>query len=629
MHFFSRLRERVNAHRCKKRNIPKWAKILGACSLLLYPLFCMIVMEYFNDKALFPTERAYERFAVQMDTFGIQLLFGLLVCYVLFLTLWVLVRRAWIAVGLMGGLTLLFSFIHYMKLMLHSDPFVPMDFALIGVSKELISYISIPIPRLFWVALVIVILWTVILGLLQVRFPGRWFVRIPAGAAVILAVLVLFSDYSRSTKILNTFHMDLFDNVLQVSNYTANGFVGGFTLNVIGMHVVEPENYSQETMESYLEGYTGSAQDPDAPEYDVIVVLAESFFDLRNLEGVTYSENPLVNYDEILQEENCYAGNIYTIALGGGTVNTEFRVLTGLNTDNLLPSGATPYNYISQDVSSFVSNYKAAGYRTIGLHLYNPHFYNRQTSYPYLGFDEFYSLSDVESLISVYYTRGYATDASTEAAIEYYMDQMEETGEPTFLFAITIENHQPYGENEDNTITVTADALDDTSLQVLTTYAQGVKAADEMLGTLKAYIDNRERPTVLVWFGDHLPTLGQSNTPYYALNYYSDDYYSVENRMKMFHTPFLVYSNTTLDQGLFTSKLDNQISDIYLMECVAVSTGFQQTPYMEYLADAMEILPIYNVELHMDDMLTEEQKEITAFWKLIAYDRLLGEDYSQ
>jgi phosphoglycerol transferase MdoB-like AlkP superfamily enzyme len=622
------LREKRSSHPKQALSIPKWAKVLGACSLLLYPLFCMLIMEYFNYKGLFPSVPFHTRMATQLSEFGPQLCFGLLVCYVLFGILWLLVRKASIATGLLGCLSLLCGFINYMKLTLKSDPFVPMDIALAGISKELVSYISVSIPRLFWIALILVIGWSVALEFLRIAVPGRWYVRLPAAAAVIVAVLVTFSSYDRSAKILNVFHMDLFDNVLQTSNYTANGFVGGFTLNVIGLHIEEPSDYSQATIEGYLEDYTGTATQEGAPEYDVIVVLAESFFDLRTLDGVTYSENILENYDSMLASENCYSGDIYTIALGGGTVNTEFRVLTGLNTDNLLPSGATPYTYVNNALSGYVSNYKSAGYNTIGLHLYNPNFYSRKKSYPYLGFDAFYSLSDVESLISVDYTRGYATDASTEAAIEYYMDAAESTGDPTFLFAITIENHQPYKENENNTVSVTADALDDTSLLALTTYAQGVKDADEMLGALREYIDGRERPTVLVWFGDHLPTLGQSHVPYYALGYYSNDY-SVESQMQKFHTPFLVYSNTTLGQGLFTSKSDNQISDIYLMECVAASTGFQQTPYMQYLADAIDTLPIYNTELNMDDTLTEAQAEIAACWKLIAYDRLLGKGYSQ
>lgn len=623
------LQDRLQAYTQKDghalERIPQWVRISGMCSLLFYPLFCLIIMEYFNYKALLPDVHVLRRFLVQVTQFSRQVVFALIVVYLLFFTLWLLVRQAWIATGVLGGLSLLFGFINYMKLKLNGTPFIPMDITLAGTAKELSSYVSIPIPWLFWLALIFVAGWTVLLVVLRTAFPARWFVRLPIAGAILLAVAFAFSGYDRSTRILNKFDMDIFDNVLQTSNYTANGFVSGFTLNVISMRIEEPKGYSQAAIKEILNDYTGSPSNPDAPEFDVILILAESFFDLRKLDGVTYSEDLLTQYDRLLAEENCYSGNIYTIALGGGTVSTEFRILTGLNTDYLLPSGATPYLYVGSSVQGYVSNYKSAGYNTIGLHLYNPNFYSRRSTYPHLGFDVFYGLQDVED---VDYTRGYATDMSTERAIEAYLDQAAETGDPTFLFAVTIENHQPYGENEDNTISVTADALNELDLQALTTYAQGIKDADEMLGALKEYIDNRERPTVLVWFGDHLPTLGETHLPYRALGYYTDEE-STENRMQMFHTPFLVYANRPLQQGLFTSKSDNQISDQYLMTCVAASTGFQQTPYMEFLADAMQVLPIYSAELHMDNSLTRQQAEITNAWKLIAYDRLLGKGYSQ
>ncbi len=605
--------------------VPGWLQLL---SLAMYPLFCLISIEYFNYKALCPGERVYQVLLLHVKQFGPQTLFGLLVIYLVFLFLLLLLRRAWIATGLLGAVSLLCAFVNYMKINLNGMPFVPMDLSLIGVTKELSSYISIPIPWLFWLALAIVLLYTAALAWLGTAVPGRWYVRLP-GAALLLLTFFLGAalNFTWGARVLAAFHMNLFDNVSQTSNYTANGFVGGFTLNLMGMHTKAPEGYSQEAVTACLQDYPAAAADPDAPEYDVIVILAESFFDLRQLEGVTYSEDPLPNYDAILAEENCYSGNIYTIALGGGTVNTEFRVLTGLNTDSLLPPGATPYNYVRHDLEGYVSNYKSAGYNTIGLHLYNPNFYSRNNAYPQLGFDAFYTLDEVAPYVPISYTRGYATDASTEQAIEYYLDGAGETGKPTFLFAITIENHQPYGENENNTISVTADGLDASTRQALATYAQGAKDADDMLGALRDYIDRRQRPTVLVWFGDHLPTLGVVHTPYQATHYYTNED-TVENRMQQFHTPFLVYANRPLEQGLFPSKTDNQLSDIYLMECVAAATGFQQTSYMRYLADAMTVLPIYNIELRMDELLTPEQQEITRCWSLIAYDRMLGRRYS-
>lgn len=610
-----------------RRKIPAGVRISACLSLPFYPLLCLLITEYFNRKALFPEDRAFEKLLEQLAQFGSQFRFSVLVVYTLFILLILLFRRIWIAASVMGLTALLCGFINYMKIRLHSVPFIPADISLIGQARELASFISIPIPPLFWFAVIAVIFWSAWIAAAGIRLPGKWYTSVPVSVILTAAIFVAFTNDSFSTNFLSRFHMTIFDNALQVSNYTANGFVGGFTLNAIGMHTSAPENYSRNSIDAILDGYTPVESDPDAENFDVILVLSESFFDLRQLSGVTYSENPLPNYDSMLQSDHCYSGNLYTVAIGGGTVNTEFRVLTGLNTDYLFPSGATPYNYVKDSIEGYVSNYQSAGYHTIGLHLYNPNFYSRKSSYPHLGFDSFYSLEDYEQAFPVDYTRGYATDATTEQAIEHYLEDASQDGQPTFLFAITIENHQPYGENEDNTITATENVLSETAHQALTTYAQGAKDADAMLGALRKYIDARERPTILVWFGDHLPTLGETHTPYYALNYYQSDH-STEMLMQKYHTPFLVYANRELDPAAFPSKTDNQISDIYLMECVASATGFQQTAYMQYLSQTMKTLPICSAVLAMDDSLSPHQQEIVKSWQLIAYDRILGKRYS-
>ena len=43
--------------------------------------------------------------------------------------------------------------------------------------------------------------------------------------------------------------MSSFDSALQSSNYDANGFVGAFTVNVLGMRVSPPEGYSRQDLE--------------------------------------------------------------------------------------------------------------------------------------------------------------------------------------------------------------------------------------------------------------------------------------------------------------------------------------------------------------------------------------------
>lgn len=598
--------------------------ITGWISLLFYPALCWLTIEYFNIKALFPGDPISNKLAEQIYQHSKPFLFGILLCYLIFAILTLLARWCWIAIGVQGGVILLFGFINYMKITLNGVPFLPADLSLAGEMNDIASFVSVPPPKGFWIALIVLIGWIGVLILSKNKVPGKR--RVSGTIGIFLAAVLAFSlSGSRGQWILSRFDMSLNDSALQTNNYVRNGFLGGFTINLVGLHVEEPSGYSMAAIDRILEGCTAKEVQSN---YDIIIVLSESFFDLRKLPGATYSENMLENYDSILASDNCISGDIYTIALGGGTVNTEFRVLTGLSTDKLLPQGATPYHYVHKNLDSYVWNYKRQGYRTMGLHLFNPNFYSRKQTYPYLGFDSFYSIEEAEADgIEFSYTRNYATDITTEQAIEHYMNQAEVDGFPAFLFAITIENHQPYTENPDNTIAVTAPALGSDQLLALTTYAQGAKDADQMLGALRRYIDNRNRPTVLVWFGDHLPTLAQAHDPYRVLGYYDNDG-STEQRARMFSTPFLVYSNQPLSQGLFPERKGNQISDIYLMTCVASATGGPQTPFTDYLGKTLSLLPVYNMKLNMDKSLTSEQSKIVNDWWMLAYDRIVGKGYS-
>ena len=224
------------------------------------------------------------------------------------------------------------------------------------------------------------------------------------------------------------------------------------------------------------------------------------------------------------------------------------------------------------------------------------------------------------------YKRGYVTDESTMHAIQ---DCMDKADEPTFLFAITMQNHQPYEgiDPELMQVEVSSDRLSEPALTALTTYTQGLYDADRMLGELAKWVDRRKRPTVLVFFGDHMPTLGSNYLAYNESGLFnSRDGMTQDELMTMYATPFLIYSNRTLDKGLFESNTDNRISDYNLLNAVAVSTGMSRTPYMNLLLDFYEVTPIYNVRLGME--LTDAIAPFAKAMEYLTYDRVFGKNYS-
>jgi len=576
----------------------------------------MVIIEHMNFGGSLNQVLAWRR------SFPLPALFGALVMYALFGVLLLLCRKAVIAGGILGTLAALVGYINYVKVAVNGDNFFPRDIAMAGSVGHLTSFISGDVPAFFWLGIIFMALWLVILGLFNIEIPVNWKIRLPAAALLILVAALALSSNSRAERMLNRFNMSFTDAVLQSSNYRANGFIGAFTINLLNLRVERPEDYSRETILALLEGHTPATED----YFDVIVVLSEGFFDVRILPGVEFSHNPLPQFDEIITRPNAYSGLVYTTALNGGTIRPEFEILTGLTTD-FLPSGSVPYEFVRREMTTYVSNYQDAGYRTIGLHPFTERFYMRHIAFPLMGFDRFYGYECLSPLFDFVYSQNFVSDISFYNAIEYHLDAALADDTPIFLFAITMQNHQPFPPlpSDEVRIHVTSDALDDGVLSTVVSFTQGLADADTMLGMLADYIDNRERPTVMLFFGDHLPNLGGRLAAFTQTGLIDEeDIHSPEARAIRYSTPFIIYSNREL--APIIPNTGNQISTYYLLSIIAYQTGFHRTSYMNLLLDYFEQIPFHNVRLYHPE--TDIIRSLERTKQLITYDRLIGREYS-
>lgn len=590
----------------------------GWLSVPLFPLFCLFLMDYMNYGGHLVNLQDHWR-----DHPG-PVRFEILVVLFLFCVLTLVLRRLWLSGLVFGSLSLVCAYVNYMKAALNGDHFYPQDLAMVTQAGELTSFLSGGVPRWFWLGAAALLLWIAGLWLLGLALPRPFLWRWSAAALLVLWAQAGLCTNTKADQFLLRFGMSTFDTALQSSNYTANGFVGAFAVNVLGMQFHAPEGYSRENLEHLLAPYTPVPAGTEE-RFDVVVVLSESFFDPRILDGVAFSENPLPNYDRLLASQRCQSGQLYTTAVGGGTVRPEFALLTGLTTD-YMPDVTTPYWYVSKDFPTYVSHYRDLGYATLALHPYDRKFYARDSAYPHLGFEAFYGEEDMDRFAQVTTKRGYVTDdAAAQAAIRL----VEAQDKPAFLFLITMENHQPFHPlpEEDIHIRVEAPALSQESYDALTTYTQGLADADGMLGKLAGWIDSRERPTVLLFFGDHLPTLGANYLAYNDTGLVdSSDGLDAQERQRVYSTPFVIYSNRELAEGLLKERTGNAISDYNLLNHILQATGMPRTSYMELLAGFYTTAPFYNVRLWLP--LTPEIAFYTDAMKLVTYDRLLGKGWS-
>ena len=601
----------------KARNI-RTLRIVALSSLPLFPVFCLFVMEYMNFGADMDN---IDRF---LTNHPLSALFNALAVLVIFGILLLICKKAVIAGGILGIISFLCAYINYMKVAVNGDNFFPRDIAMIRNLGGVMTFISGSLPPWFWGMLIIAVFWVFFLWFAGAEIRLSWKFRLPPAAAAIIGIIVIFFTPQRTNAVLDRFDMSLFDAALQSSNYTANGFTGGFIVNLLSMNVRRPSEYSRATINDLLDGFY--ATDGSGEYFDVIVVLSESFFDVRILPGTEFSRNPLQNWDSIISRPNAYSGLVYTTAINGGTIRPEFDILTGLTTDHL-PSGSIPYMMMRREMPTHVSHYRDFGYRTIALHPYNERFYSRDFAYPLMGFDEFLGEDELISRFG-YMPRnriGFVQDVALMEPIRYFLDGSDE---PMFMFVITMQNHQPFPPlpEEYMCIVVTNDRLEPDILSNVTTFTHGLNDADRMLGMLVDYIDGRERPTVLLFFGDHLPNLGSRHAALTQSGLVrADAFHRMETRKILYSTPFLIYSNREL-LPFFPGNTDNHISTYYLLSAIAVMTDFHRTPYMNLLLSYHDRLPVHNVRLYQP--VTDDILSLRRMMELITYDRLLGNLYS-
>ena len=609
-----KLQQYIQSIRKSDKQFARIMRVLCYVSLGLFPFFCLVILEYMN----FGTMGQVAGFFLYHRSSA----FSFLAAMVLFGILLLICRRAVIACGILGTISAIFGYVHYMKVALNGDPFVPNDFLLLGNAGDLLTFLSGDVPPFFWLWIVMLIVWCVLLWLFQTRLPLSWNIRLPAAALAIFSIFFVFSSQERATPVLSRFELDIFQTNFQQRNYGFNGFTSGFILTFLSMNVQQPPDYSREAIEALFEGFEST---PATKEYfDVIVLMSESFFDVRIMEGVEFSQNPLPNFDAILERPNTYSGMVYTTALGGGTVRPEFEMFTGLSTD-ALPGGSIPYNLMTRNLESHVWNYRRAGYHTLALHSFNETFYFRHNAFALLGFEKFLGEERLAEQFELEYVRTFVSDLSLFPIMEYFLEQAID---PTFLFLLTMQNHQPFPPLApyEVHIEVTSDRLDEVTLSRVTTFTQGLYDADKMLGMLVDYIDRRQRPTVLLFFGDHLPNFGPNATAFVQSGMVEyGGLYLPDARRLLYSTPFLIYSNRELTP-IFPGNRENHISIYYLLPVLAYKTGFHRTAYMNLLLDHYHRVPFYNRRLNMTR--TADIYDLVRALDLVTYDRLRGGNYS-
>ena len=520
------------------------------------------------------------------------------------------------------------------------NPIVPWDiFSVKTAASVADNYSFVPSAAMVWVTL----------GLLALLFLGRvttagltlpWkkVCRTKGARIVVYAgtiflasfMLIVFTAWIQPEK--NHYKQGLYDKLFTpIAMMEKDGFAVTFLIDLQYLLVEKPAGYSAAEEAAVLDQYAGEEQadETQAREYpDIVVIMDEAFSDMGILGEMDCNEDYMPYIHSLQQSDaaNVVTGYLNVSVLGGNTANTEYEFLTG-NSMAFLPAGSVPYQqYMWKELPTLVSHLEELGYTTSSMHPYYATGWNREKVYGELmGFDAAYFLPDFKN---IQYVRKYTSDATCFRKI---VDILDEGSQPRFVFNVTMQNHGSYSKDYDNFIPdVTVEGSDSA---ILSKYLSLIKKTDTAFEQLTQQLQQRERPVIVLLFGDHQPNSTVAN-PVLALSGRKVSDLAGEEADLQYLVPYVMWANFDLDKTAAdfapngtkseeSSQLltDNDMSVNYLSGKLLQTADVPLSDYQKFLQDVQKQYPV--ISGWRTYALPDADPQMLQSYQKMAYYRLL------
>ena len=271
-------------------------------------------------------------------------------------------------------------------------------------------------------------------------------------------------------------------------------------------------------------------------------------------------------------------------------------------------------NYVSTPIPALPNILRNQGYTSTALHTYHNWFYNRTDVYKNLGFNNFVSLEFFPNPIQddMYYRDNEITDE--------ILKLVKENDEPNFIFAVTMQAHGPYKtDSKKYYASIEAELEKGTEENILEYYADTLVEIDKELARLINSLEELEEDTIVVFYGDHLPLLGEDYQVYKEAGYF-DGEESYSNYEKIYKTPILIWNN--FDTKRENLNISSTFIGPYILDLAGLD-GYYLTDYLNKL-NSQEINYFPRLDYEDQSNLSKSDKEN---YKILQYDILFGEKY--
>ena len=485
--------------------------------------------------------------------------------------------------------------IHYYKLALRGDALIFADMSLALESAKMLETYSLFMDARLWTGLGIFAFCTLFLAIFARGRFKRKAPRLIAAVCILLASVLLVPFYA-SDDIYNvkTENVSLINRWSDNQQYISKGFVYPFLHSVKSSFAPAPDGYSEDEAKEILSAYTDEVI-PKDKQINIVCVMLEAYSDLSRFEELRFTEDVFAKYHEL--EQMGYSGRLIADVFAGDTKVSEREFLTGY-----------PYARLDDFVSksnSYVWYLLKNGYETTGSHPSYGWFYNRQNINKNLGFESYLFSEN-------YYKEITKVDITYDMKFfpllrDVYLER--DRSRPYFSFSINYQGHGPYETTVEN---YTSPFLENPGVslsdeRMLNNYLNSIKGTTNHLYTFANDMLATSEPLVLVFFGDHMPSMdtGGRVLSAYGVNL---DTATKEGFENYYGTQYLILANDAAKEvsGNPFSGKGETLSISFLMNKVFELCGYKGSAYMQFTSDIASRTPV----IHRYDDMSEGDRHL-------------------
>ena len=597
---FTRCKELVSPLTTKINQLNAWR----TKNTVRYPMTNLFLMILFPFFLVCMSELTVNKYPSKLVLFIAEhpgiMLFDVLIIGLIFLGFLLILRRGWLAMLAEAFGVMALSIAELFKYGTNGNHLMIPDMMLTGNIISLTGFAYIKITVRLVITVLIVIAYLAAAFLLNPQLNRKKFrlpVRLLPGLLSLAAVVFLVVTPSVVQPVYKAFGLDTkaADNTFILNEkYDNNGFIAFFVqtgTEGFGEGLIEPENYEEDSV-STIDGYLADPVD-DAETFEngkpnVIVIMSESYADFRVFEEL---EETIGDTYDGLDEAASMGWQSTAVAptYASYTVRTEFELMFGLPVKSLDDPSMPNRVLLDRAQPTVPAYYKTWGYNTAYIHPYLASFYGRNRIYANFGYDTM--IFDTDFTVPVEYFGTYIDDNTILNQIEVLMEESEE---PMFIHTTTMQNHQPYDQGD-------GDEFDN--------YLDWVEHTSDGLADFLGRMESFDEPTVVLFIGDHFPSLRGDDGIYAQLGITS------ENCDTLYEQKYILWNNFGLDES---GLPEEKVSVFYLPYVIMDWIDAPRDAFTQTMMNEMKVTPVYSTNYNPKQAANEKLDALT-------YDHILGD----